>query len=121
MRFAIYVIYGSYRANAPMAAFSRSRCSSITVTMAPQADGVHQVTMGPYVAARLNTPEEAQKAVRALKALASELADSREISALAEAYFDLLARRRGLVEQLSPIAMDKWAVDGRCEWCPGPA
>ena len=85
-----------------------------------ETGGVYEVTMGLYVAARLNSFEQSEVAATVLGELASDLWDSSEIRALAEAYFDLLGLRRELVEHLSPVAVDKWAVDGRCVWCPAP-
>lgn len=85
-----------------------------------EAGGVYQVTMGPFVAARLSKRVEAEKVADAVEVVAGELVGNTEIRALAEAYFELLGLRRELVERLSPVAVDKWAVDGRCVWCPAP-
>ena len=50
--------------------------------------------------------------------MSGRLPDGEVVTAIANAYYDLIEQREQLSRYLTPVDVGEWLVDGRCEWCP---
>jgi hypothetical protein len=80
-----------------------------------------QVNMGPYNVGWARSYAEAVGALQALTDANERLPKRKPITVLADMYFELQDQRKQLVEQLTPVVVEKWVADGHCGWCPSGA
>ena len=80
-----------------------------------------EVKVGPYNVGLVKSYEEAVNMVRELSEVAAVLPEERPVLALADMYFGLERQRDLVLEYLAPVAVEKWAADGHCGWCPSGA
>ena len=68
--------------------------------------------------ATVSSYDDATEAVRTLAKLAKLLPEEEPITAVVDAYYDLVEQRERLSQNLAPVVVGKWLEDGHCEWCP---
>ena len=76
------------------------------------------VIIGPDWVGVVESYDVATRVLTALGNLAKMLPNEEPIKSLVEMYFDLKDHRDQCLENLAPVVVEKWLVDGHCEWCP---